>query len=537
MSDVSIGSGADRLVLGLSEDPYQGDAQFTVSVDGQQAGGLLTATSVHGVGPSDTVSVLGDWAPGAHTVTVDFLNDAYDGTPDTDRNLYVDGAAYDGVPVDGAAQVLFSAGPVSFDVIDGTPLPPATGPATVGSGSDTLALKVSEDAYQGDAQFTVSVDGQQVGGILTAASLHGGGQSDTVNVLGNWAAGPHTVTVDFLNDAWDGTPDTDRNLYVDGATFNGVAVSGASLVLNAGGPQSFGLTDPGSTVVWNGSPAPQPGVNPGDTLVLTGGTFTAQGGQLSGVTVDFSGTQAAPATLAIQDGSIGTVVPRSSINPQAISSSGILDVTGTVTIENGLSWGGRVAPGVLAVNLDGDATLNLNGGSLGLASSFVVNGSPGSTVTNTGTLSLSSVIQFAIHADLAGAGTIQSVSAPTSFGVVIELDGAVSAEQTVRLDGGTLQLDQPMRFMGTVAGIITSLPGGPASSLRLEHTTVTGTFFQQEAGNAGDLSIFTRDQGTGAAGTDVIHIAGSFASDAFVFANDTATQSALVRLAPLQSLG
>ena len=126
--------------------------------------------------------------------------------------------------------------------------------------------------------------------------------------------------------------------------------------------------------------------------------------------------------------------------------------------------------------------------------------------------------------------------ASDSSGVTIELDGAVSVGQTVRLDGGTLQLDQPMRFMGTVAGLLTSAPGGPASQLRLEHTTVTGTSFQQGAG-AGTLSVFTQDPGTGAARTEVIHVAGSFASNAFVFTNDAATQSALVRLAPLpQSL-
>ena len=176
----------------------------------------------------------------------------------------------------------------------------------------------------------------------------------------------------------------------------------------------------------------------------------------------------------------------------------------------------------------------MNGGSLGRAASLVVNGSPGSAVVNTGILSVSNTTQFAIHADLAGAGTIRSVPAADSSGVTIELDGAVSAAQTVQLDGGTLQLDQPMRFMGTVAGFTTSAPGGPASELRLEHSTVTGTSFQQGAGNAGDLSVFTQDPGTGAAGTDVIHVSGSFAPDAFVFTNDPATQSALIRLAPVQ---
>src|SRR3712207_28544 len=47
-----------------------------------------------------------------------------------------------------------------------TPTPPTPTPTpsepvalTVGSGSDTLVLRISQDAYQGDTQYTVSVDG------------------------------------------------------------------------------------------------------------------------------------------------------------------------------------------------------------------------------------------------------------------------------------------------------------------------------------------------------------------------------------------
>ncbi len=404
--------------------------------------------------------------------------------------------------------------------------------------SSTLALEVSEDAYGGDAQFTVAVDGQEVGGVLTASARHGSDRSDTVDVLGNWAAGPHTVTVNFLNDAYAGTAETDRNLYVDSAAYNGAAVSGAATALYSSGPQSFGLTDPGSTFTWpdlsTGAATPQPQANPGDTLVLTGGTFTAQGAQLSGVTVFLNGTQASPANLEVQDGTVGKLVLTSFSDPVRYPGFGNLDVSGNVTVESPLQWGGRPqSPGFLTVTMGSADTLNLNGGNLQDGSSLVVNGSAGSTVTNTGNLSLFNTSQFAIHADLAGAGIIQSVPAPAAPGVLIELDGAVSSDQTVQLDGGTLQLDQPMRFMGTVAGLVTSQLGGPASELRLEHSTVTGTSFQQGTDNAGDLTLFTQDPGTGAAGTDVIHVAGSFAPDAFVFSNDAASQSALIRLAPL----
>lgn len=64
----------------------------------------------------------------------------------------------------------------------------------------------------------------------------------------------------------------------------------------------------------------------------------------------------------------------------------------------------------------------------------------------------------------------------------------------------------------------------------LERTTATGTPFQQGADNAGGLSVLMQDQATVAAATDVIHVASSYAPDAFVFANNAATQAASIQL-------
>jgi beta-glucanase (GH16 family) len=47
--------------------------------------------------------------------------------------------------------------------------------ADTGSGPAALTLHVSNDAWDGNAQFTVSVDGQQVGGIQTVTANHGAG--------------------------------------------------------------------------------------------------------------------------------------------------------------------------------------------------------------------------------------------------------------------------------------------------------------------------------------------------------------------------
>src|SRR6202035_4684938 len=100
------------------------------------------------------------------------------------------------------------------DVGSQTTAPPPPAPVTIGSGPDTLALKVSEDAYLGDAQFTVSVDGHQIGGTQTATASHAAGQTQTFNVLGTFAAGSNTVTVNFLNDAYCRSPRTHRHLDV-----------------------------------------------------------------------------------------------------------------------------------------------------------------------------------------------------------------------------------------------------------------------------------------------------------------------------------
>jgi hypothetical protein len=232
---VTVGSGPDTLDLKVSEDAWNGDAQFTVSVDGQQIGGTLTALASHAAGSAQDFLIKGLFGPGPHTATINFINDAYGGTSTTDRNLYVTSATIDGQTIPGSTLSLFSNGSQSFGFSE-TTTPAAV---TVGSGPDTLDLKVSEDAWGGDAQFTVSVDGQQIGGTLTALASHASGSAQDFLIEGLFGAGPHTATINFINDAYGGTPSTDRNLYVNGATIDGQAIAGSTLTLWANGPQSF----------------------------------------------------------------------------------------------------------------------------------------------------------------------------------------------------------------------------------------------------------------------------------------------------------
>jgi len=236
-----VGTGSDTLVLNLSEDAYQGDAQFTVSVDGAQLGAAQSITTLHGQGTPEAFTFKGSFGPGPHTVGVTFLNDSYDG-PGLDRNLFLDSATFNAAQVEGAAP-LYSAGTVSFAVTGAAaPPPPVVVPPVVVPGAppaapatDTLQLSLSEDAWQGDAQAFVTVDGKQVGGMLTVTAAHAQGKAQTISLTGSWGPGAHDVGVQFVNDAYGGTATTDRNLYVNKLTLDGQASAAPPATLYSNG--------------------------------------------------------------------------------------------------------------------------------------------------------------------------------------------------------------------------------------------------------------------------------------------------------------
>ncbi|WP_372624430.1 carbohydrate-binding domain-containing protein [Falsiroseomonas sp.] len=240
---ITLGDGGDELVLRVTQDAWQGDAQYTIAVNGVQIGGTLTAAALRGSGVSDSVTVRGDWGPGAHEATITFLNDRWGGTPDTDRNLYVEGISYNAAVVEGGEFGLWSNGKVSTGFMSGPAREPAV--ITLGDGGDALVLRVTQDAWQGDAQYTIAVNGVQIGGTLTAAALRGSGVSDSVTVRGHWGPGAHEATITFLNDRWGGTPDTDRNLYVEGVSYNTAVVEGGEFALWSNGRVSISTAQAG----------------------------------------------------------------------------------------------------------------------------------------------------------------------------------------------------------------------------------------------------------------------------------------------------
>ena len=164
--------------LSISEDAFEGDAQYLVSVDGVPEQETFATGALRSVGQYETLNIKGNFAAGStHVVSISFINGAYAGSGE-DCNLYVNGATLNGTAVANSALDLLSDGTQSIT------FGPATAPAsvTVGQGFDDLALSVSENAYRGDAQFTVTVDGQQVGGALTTTASQATGQTQTFNI-------------------------------------------------------------------------------------------------------------------------------------------------------------------------------------------------------------------------------------------------------------------------------------------------------------------------------------------------------------------
>ena len=389
-----IGSGHDTIALDISEDYYVGNAQFTVSVDGVQVGGVQSAAALHDVGQMQTFDVMGNWGAGTQTVSIDFLNDLYAGTSQTDRNLYVDGASYDGMVATGSLTLL-SSGTQSLKV--GTAIPATT---TVGTGSDTLALKVSEDYYLGNAQFTVNIDGVQVGGVQTVQAINADAQTQTFDVMGNWGTGSQSVSIDFLNDLYAGTPQTDRNLYVDGASYDGTVQSAGTLALMSSGTQSFeavsstkyaegaaggSVTTRGNDTVTIGSGAVQINAYGPSTDVIGGTgtmTFIAHGGN------DTIKAGSGPSTIT---GATGPLT--------------FTDGTGTAGITLGVGpavfdFINGSAGGTVNINdfIPGTDLLHLQGYSgTGIASEQVVGGSTRITLTDNTKITLAGVAGSNAH--------------------------------------------------------------------------------------------------------------------------------------------
>ena len=260
-----IGSGSDTIVVKMSGDPDGpvGNtgrfAQFTLNVDGKQIGGLQTVSAIRSQGQTQTFTFKGNYGPGAHKVTITFANNSMTQGDKAafntggDRNLYVNQLTYNGTVVSNTVKGIYESpwyppeatdgvlhpGNAVYTVNDTTAIPagaPSTptttpGPVSYGTGPDKLVLMMSEDPFEGDAQFTVKVDGVQVGGVFTTKAVQWQGQQQQFTLSGNWGPGSHSVQIAFVNDhakldanGW-GIDSKDRNLYINSIRYNGGPVA------------------------------------------------------------------------------------------------------------------------------------------------------------------------------------------------------------------------------------------------------------------------------------------------------------------------
>ena len=233
LSVASVGSGPDTLALDLSQRSEPAGAQFTVSVDGEQYGSVQTVTADTLAGQFQQLDVLGTFAPGvSHTVSLTYLNA-------NNSLLLVDNATINGATIAGGSEVLSNNGSLGFNFSG----PPVPAPTTLGSGPDALALAVSEGYDTANAQFAITVDGAQVGGVQTANAITGNAQSQVFDVLGSFS-GAHTVSINLLNPASGsaGTSGAASSLSIGGATIDGTAIANSALTLTTATPESFNFT-------------------------------------------------------------------------------------------------------------------------------------------------------------------------------------------------------------------------------------------------------------------------------------------------------
>lgn len=104
----------------------------------------------------------------------------------------------------------------------------------------TLDVSLSEDAYQGDANAAISLDGAAATNV-TVKKLHSSGawQHYTATIADDLT---HALKVDFTNDGYGGSLALDRNLYVGPVLYDGIAATVVISTCTAIGPGGLACT-------------------------------------------------------------------------------------------------------------------------------------------------------------------------------------------------------------------------------------------------------------------------------------------------------
>ncbi len=137
-------------------------------------------------------------------------------------------------------QALYGTAPTGITQTLATSLPAMAAPSPKPTVS-TLTFQMSEDAWHGDAQCFISIDGHHLGAVQTITASHALGQSDRMTFLADLGAGPHAVSVQLVEAAFAGQADGGRHLYVESVQLDGAQVASFAPKLTGNNTASFAL--------------------------------------------------------------------------------------------------------------------------------------------------------------------------------------------------------------------------------------------------------------------------------------------------------
>ncbi len=185
-----------------------------------------------------------------------------------------------------------SSGPTSTPPVpvDEEELPPSSNSEVLvfGAGSDTVRLALSGDIWVSPPQYDLLLDGRKIGGGSVFAENRRS-QITYVDVKGDFTSAERTLVVRYYNDAWGGSSDADRNLYVKSVALNGVDQNMASTLRSNGDARFVIGNDPDEPL---NEDVPQPvATSPTPSISGSGGTSLTLEPQQGGFVTDAAGNR------------------------------------------------------------------------------------------------------------------------------------------------------------------------------------------------------------------------------------------------------
>ncbi len=243
---------------------FNGDDAIIYKVSSDHGGTDSATVAVTVAGVNDAPVAHNDVATTHSPVTIDVL--ANDTDPDKDVLSVISASAHNGSVVINSDQTVTynpNAGftgqdTLTYTISDGhggvstAAVAIAGAPSNGGSSPSSeqeISVSVSGDQYNGNPQFRLVVDGQQVGDVQSVSAVHSNGEWQTFKFTVDAPAGFDQVQVQFLNDAYGGVG-MDRNLYVASIDINGVDLTPDQAIYDRG---KGGIIDGQSTMAWAGS--------------------------------------------------------------------------------------------------------------------------------------------------------------------------------------------------------------------------------------------------------------------------------------------